>query len=88
MRFIEEFRVSYLTLRDHPFTVSEGEIRNARRLEPDSDTPNIRREITFRSNVNGDVTMALSATGSCGGKGAICAGDGTMLSNRNELTVS
>ena len=85
LRFSEHFRLSYKTLRDHAFTVTGGEVTNARRLERGS---NIRWEITVRPNSDGDVTIVLPATEDCEAQGAICTGDGRPLSNRLELTVS
>ena len=64
-----------------------GEVTGARRLEPDSATPNIRWEITVMPDGNGDVTIALPVTSNCEAQGAICTEDGRMLSNRTELTV-
>ena len=76
---------SYRTLRDHAFTVTGGEVVNARRLEPGK---NIRWEITVRPSGNGVVTVVLPATTDCAAQGAVCTEDGTMLSGRLELTVS
>ena len=76
---------SYRTLRDHAFTVTGGEVVKARRLAPPS---NIGWEITVRPDSNGTVTIVLPATEDCDDDGAICTGDGRMLSNRNEFTVS
>ena len=39
LRFSEEFILSYTTLRDHAFTVTGGEVDNARRLEPGKKPP-------------------------------------------------
>ena len=80
--------MSYRTLRDHAFTVSGGQVANARRLERDSSAPNIRWEITVIPNVSADVNIVLPETTDCAAQGAICSGDGRMLSNRGELTVS
>ena len=87
LRFSEEFQVSYLTLRDDAFTVDGGEVTQARRLERDSITPNVRWEITVRPDGDGDVTITLPETTGCDAAGAICTGDGRMLSNRLEPTV-
>ena len=84
LRFSEEFDLSYVTLRDHAFTVTGGEVTEARRLDKPG---NIRWEITVRPDVNGEVFVALPATEDCGDQGAICTEDGRMLSNRTELTV-
>ena len=59
----------------------------ARRLDGDSDTPNIRWEITVSPDSNADVTVKLPATEDCGAQGAICTDDGKMLSEGLEFTV-
>ena len=48
LRFSEDPKedFSYKTLRDHAFTVTRGTVVGARRLDGDSDTPNIRWEIS------------------------------------------
>ena len=76
---------SYKTLRDHAFTVTGGEVVQARRLEPGK---NIRWEITVQPSGNADLTVVLPATTDCDAPGAVCTEDGTMLSQRVELTVS
>ena len=88
IRFSEEFALSYKTLRDHAFNVTGGEVEKAQRMDRDSDTPNIWWLITVEADGNGDVTITLPATTDCTDDGAICTGDGRMLSNRLELTVS
>ena len=84
LRFSEEFSISYRTLRDHAFTVTGGEVVRAKRLERGK---NVRWEITVRPDGNGAVTITLPVTTDCEDEGAICTGDGRMLSNRVELTV-
>ena len=84
LRFSEELRVGYRTLRDHAFTVDGGTVRNASRLEPGS---NRGWRIEVRPNVNDDVTVVLPVTTDCNDNGAICAEDGRKLSSRVELTV-
>ncbi len=76
---------SYKTLRDHAFTVTGGEVFKARRLEKGK---NVRWEIHVRPDSSGNVTIVLPITEDCNAQGAICTGDGRMLSNRLELTVS
>ena len=85
LRFSEEFSISYKTLRDHAFTVTGGEVTKARRLERGK---NIRWEIHVRPNSNAGVTIVLPVTTDCDARGAVCTGDGRMLSQRVELTVS
>ena len=85
LRFSEEFGLSYKTLRDHAFTVTGGDVTRARRVEKGK---NLRWQIHVRPASNAAVTIVLPITTDCEAEGAICAGDGRMLSNRLELTVS
>ena len=71
LRFSEHFGLSYKTLRDHAFTVTGGEVTNARRLERGSNT---RWEITVRPNSDGDVTIVLPVTEDCEAQGASAPG--------------
>ena len=88
LRFSEELGTgfSYKTLRDHAFTVTGGTVVGARRLDSDSDTPNIRWEISVSPNSSADVTVELPATEDCDAQGAICTADGTMLSSPLKFT--
>ena len=85
LRFSEDFSLSYVTLRDHAFTVTGGEVTGARRLDPPG---NIRWEISVRPGGDGEVAVALPATGDCEDQGAICTGDGRKLSAEVTLTVA
>ena len=89
LRFSEELGTgfSYKTLRDHAFTVTRGEVVGARRLDSDSDTPNIRWEISVTPDSTADVTVKLPVTTDCEAQGAICTEDGTMLSSPLKFTV-
>ena len=89
LRFSEDPKedFSYKTLRDHAFTVTGGTVAGARRLDGDSDTRNIKWEISVTPDSNADVTVELPATTDCDAQGAICAEDGTMLSSPLKFTV-
>ena len=87
IRFSEQFGLSYKTLKFHAFTVTGGSVKKAQRMDRDSDTPNIRWLITVQPNANGDVTITLPVTTDCTDDGAICTGDGRMLSNSLIFTV-
>ena len=89
LRFSEEPKedFSYQTLRDHAFTVKGGTVAGARQMDGDSDTPNIRWEISVSPDSNADVTVELPATEDCDAQGAICTDDDTMLSSPLEFTV-
>ena len=85
LRFSEEFPLSYVTLRDHAFTVTGGTVVGARRLDRPG---NIRWEISVSPDSNGDVTVVLPATTDCEADGAICTEDGRKLSGGLEITVN
>ena len=89
LRFSEDPKedFSYKTLRDHAFTVTRGTVAGARRLDGDSDTRNIKWEISITPDSNADVTVELPATEDCDAQGAICTPDGTMLSSPLKFTV-
>ena len=89
LRFSEEPKEGFsdVTLRDHAFTVKGGEVAGARKLDGDSDTPNIRWEISVTPDSNADVTVELSATEDCEAQGAICTEDGRALSSPLKFTV-
>ena len=75
---------SYVTVRDHAFTVTGGSVTYVRRLEPGK---NIRWEITVTPGSGADVTIALNATTDCSAQGAICTEDGGKLSGGLLLVV-
>ena len=89
LRFSEDPKedFSYKTLRDHAFTVTGGTVAGARRLDGDSDTRNIKWEISVTPDSNADVTVELPATTDCDAQGAICAEDGRVLSSPLKFTV-
>ena len=89
LRFSEDPKedFSYQTLRDHAFTVTRGTVAGARRLDGDSDTRNIKWEISVTPDSNADVTVELPATEDCDAQGAICTEDGRALSSPLKFTV-
>ena len=85
LRFSEEFGISYVTLRDHAFSVTDGEVTSARRLTQGS---NIGWTITVTPGSAAGVTVVLPVTTDCSSQGAICTKEGGRpLSNRLELNV-
>ena len=89
LRFSEEPKEGFsdVTLRDHAFTVTRGEVVGARRLDGDSATRNTRWEISITPDSNADVTVELPATEDCDAQGAICTEDGRVLSSPLKFTV-
>ena len=76
--------LSFTTLHQHAFTVTGGSVSKARRLEAGK---NVGWEITVTPDSNADVTIVLPTTTDCSVQGAICTGDGRMLSEGVELVV-
>ena len=85
IRFSEEFRVSFKTLRDHTFTVDGGVVTKAARQVKGS---NLGWTITVEPDSNAAVRIILPATTDCDATGAICTQDGRKLSNSLDFTVS
>ena len=85
LHFSEEFDLSYKVLRDHAFTVTGGKVTKAKRAEPGV---NKKRVIHVKPDGDGAVTILLPITTDCQAQGAICTGDGRMLSNQLEFTVA
>ncbi len=93
LRFSESFPIGFLTMRDHAFTVTNGRVTRARRLdnphhENQGMQPNREWEITVAPDTGaGDVTITLPETTDCAATGAVCTEDGTMLSGAVSVTV-
>ena len=85
LRFSEEFDISYLTLRDHAFTVTGGTVNKTKRMTQGS---NVGWTITVTPGSAAAVTVVLPVTTDCEDEGAVCTGDERKLSNRLEFTVS
>ncbi len=75
---------SYKTLHQHAFTVPNGTVSKARRLEPPG---NVRWEITVTPAGDATVTVTLPSTTSCDDQGAICTDDGRRFTGPLTLTV-
>ena len=79
LRFSEEpgGGFSATTLRDQALMVSGGTIANVRQLETGK---NLKWEITAQPSGNEEVIVMLLPTIDCAAQGAICTGDGRILS--------
>lgn len=86
LRLSEEPRggFSYKTMRDHAFTVTNGDVTKARRLNRPS---NSGWEIHVTPDGDGEVTVTLPATTDCTAQGSVCTQDRRPLSQRLQVTV-
>ena len=85
IRFSEELKLSFKTLRDHAFTVDGGTVKKAKRQVKGS---NIGWTITVEPDSDAAVRIVLPATTDCDATGAICTEDGRQLSDSLDFTVS
>ena len=84
LRFSEDFSISYLTLRDSAFSVTNGQVTGARRLESGK---NRRWEIHVVPDDPGNVVVTLPGTVDCGATGAICTADDRPLADPVTTTI-
>ena len=85
LRFSEDVKgLSYRTLKGSAFTVTNGSIKNARRL---SRPANQRWEISVQPSNNNSISVGLPPTGDCSASGAICHSDGRKLSNGRASSI-
>ena len=85
LRFSEDVAgLSYKTLRDAAFSVTNGQVRRARRKQKGS---NQRWNITVKPDSSGAVTIRLPATTDCEADDAICTSDARRLSNSLSATI-
>ena len=86
LRFSENFpgRFDYRVLRDRAFVVTNGQVREAKRIVRGR---NDRWTIAVRPASWEDVTITLPSTTDCAAPGAICTPDGRKLANAATATV-
>ena len=82
--FSDEVKISYKTMRDTSFTVSNGDVTGARRVDGRRDL----WEMTVEPGSNQSVAIRLPETRDCGATGAVCTGDGRPLSHSLSATVA
>ena len=87
LRFSQEPSLEFEKVRDDVLTVTKGDVISVRRTNPQSDTPNIRWEITVQPDDDNHMTVVLPPTTDCSVDSAVCTSGGTMLSNRSTITV-
>ena len=82
--FSEGINISYTTVRDASFTVTGGEVTQARRVDGRRDL----WKITIEPDSHEAVTVRLPETTDCDASGAICTDDGRPLSHSLSATVA
>ena len=86
VQFSEDIGISYAKLRDNSFTVNEGDVRGARRVNGRNDL----WEITVEPDSREDITITLPGNRNCGTTGAVCTrgDDPRPLSHSPSATVA
>ena len=69
-------RLSYVTVRDGLFDVTNGAVTKAGRVTPGS---NLAFEVTVQPSADTDVTLTVRGTDDCAAPHAVCRGDGRKL---------
>ena len=84
--FSEDVGISYVNMRDDAFSLSEGDVTGARRVDGRNDL----WEITVEPDDNSDVGITLPANRSCTTTGAICTKEDSprQLTNSPTATVT
>ena len=83
--FSEDVGISYVNMRDDAFTVTDGDVQTAKRVDGRHDL----WKITVEPDDNSDVVITLPANRSCTTAGAICTREDTprQLTNSPSATV-
>ena len=84
LHFTDDVQLSFRTLRNDAFEVTNGTVKKAKRMEKGS---NKRWTITMQPDSQDDIDIRLSATQNCADQDAICTSDGRMLFNTTEFTL-
>ena len=87
LHFSENPEVSFRTLKNHAFTVDEGDVTRAQRKNPQSADKNKAWTITVEPDGNETLSITLPATTSCSSNRGICTGDERKLSHSTSATV-
>ncbi len=85
LSFTENPHLSFRTLRDEAFDVTNGTVTKAKRKSKGSDQNWL---IDVRPDSDADVTIVLPPTTDCATSDAICTSDGRKHYNRVEFTVA
>ena len=85
LSFSENVRAGYARIRDHAFTIDEGDINKAQRVTQGS---NQSWTITVEPDGNEDIVITLPSTTDCSSQRGICTYDDRMLSHSTTITIA
>ena len=91
VHYSEPFKLLWRTMLQTALRVTNGRVTAARRIDnPHNERPlaaNRSWRVTVQPSGTGDVTVVLPRTADCSASGAVCTGDGRMLSHPTLLRV-
>ena len=91
VHYSEPFKLRWRTMLERALRVENGRVTGARRLDnPHNERPLVANRswrVTVQPSGTGDVTVVLPRTADCSASGAVCTGDGRMLSHPTLLRV-
>ena len=82
---VEPYGLSYVTVRDGLFDVTNAKITGARRATPGS---NLAFVVTVQPSAASDITLTVRGTADCAAQHAVCTEDGRMLAGGTSDTVA
>ena len=85
--FSVEPTLGFVKVRDDVLTITNGDVTAVRRINPQSDDPNSRWEITVQPDDDNEVTIEFSPTTDCSDDSTVCTSYGKKLSNSASITV-
>ena len=85
LRFSVEPNVSYRTVRDGLFDVTNGRVTQARRVTQGS---NLAFVVTVQPSAASDISLTVRETTDCAAQYAVCTEDGRMLAGGTSATVA
>ena len=85
LAFSENVRAGYARIRDHAFTIDEGDIEKAQRKVQGS---NRTWTIEVEPDGNEDIVITLPSTTDCSSQRGICTYDDRMLSHSTTITIA
>ena len=85
LAFSENVRAGYARIRDHAFTIDEGDIEKAQRKVQGS---NRTWTIEVEPDGNEDIVITLPSTTNCSSQRGICTYDDRMLSHSTTITIA
>ena len=85
LAFSENVRAGYARIRDHAFTIDEGDIEKAQRKVQGS---NRTWTIEVEPDGSGDIVITLPSTTDCSSQRGICTYDDRMLSHSTTITIA